>query len=194
MSRSPVFQKKDATLPLTANLFMIGFVHTAARPTPGSTITGSKCFETHRCAASTWFFASRKRAMIARIAVEWQHFFGHLKKSVQKSVAIPIFNPIPRPFPIMRKCAALEDMLPPRRWEITQLVLPVKGNPPINGGADAPLTDSFRLFWTICGVGGYITRAIFERKWFWTICPEVRKKIAPVIQLGVIHTQLSIAF
>ena len=35
---------------------------------------------------------------------------------------------------------------PSRRWKIEQPGPPVKGKPPINGGADAPLTDSSRLF------------------------------------------------
>ena len=55
-------------LPLTANPFMIGFVLTVARPTLGSTITGSKCFGTHRCAESTCFCGLRRHGMIARIA------------------------------------------------------------------------------------------------------------------------------
>jgi len=46
----------------------------------------------------------------------------------------------------MGKGAALEDMPPPRRREIEQPGPPVKGTPPINGGADALLTDSSRLF------------------------------------------------
>ena len=61
-----------------------------------------------------------------------------------------MFNPIPRPFPVMGKDAALEDIPPPRRREIEQPVPPVKGKPPqkrrINGGVYAPLTDSSRLF------------------------------------------------
>ena len=57
-----------------------------------------------------------------------------------------MFNPIPRPFPIMGKGAALEDIPPPRRREIEHPGPPVKGKPPINGGVYAPLTDSSRLF------------------------------------------------
>jgi len=46
----------------------------------------------------------------------------------------------------MGKGTALEDIPPPHRREIEQPGPPVKGKPPINGGADAPLTDSSRLF------------------------------------------------
>ena len=49
-----------------------------------------------------------------------------------------VFNPIPRPFPVMGKGAALEDIPPPRRWKIAQPGPPVKGNPPIYGGAMHP--------------------------------------------------------
>lgn len=42
----------------------------------------------------------------------------------------------------MEKGAAQEDIPPPRRREIEQPGPPVKGKPPINGGVDAPLTDS----------------------------------------------------
>ena len=49
-----------------------------------------------------------------------------------------MFNPIPRPFPIMGKGAALEDIPPPRRRKIAQPGPPVKGNPPIYGGAMHP--------------------------------------------------------
>jgi len=46
----------------------------------------------------------------------------------------------------MGKGAALEDMPSPCRRKIEQPEPSVKGRPPINGGADAPLTDSSRLF------------------------------------------------
>jgi len=46
----------------------------------------------------------------------------------------------------MENGAALEDIPPSHRRGIEQPVPPVKGKPPINGGADAPLTDSSRLF------------------------------------------------
>ena len=49
----------------------------------------------------------------------------------------------------------------------------------------APLTDSSRLFWTICGDGGYTTRAMFGGKLFGTIGPEVEKgKAPPLVLLG----------
>lgn len=76
----------------------------------------------------------------------------------------------------MGKGAALEDIPPPRRWEIEQPGPPVKDKPPIDGGADAPLTDSSRLFWTICGDGGCTTRAMLEGKGLGQFVPKLRNE------------------
>ena len=62
----------------------------------------------------------------------------------------------------MGKGAALEDMPPPHRREIEQPGPPVKGKPPINGGADAPLTASSRLRRELGGDGGYTSRASMQ--------------------------------
>ena len=92
-----------------------------------------------------------------------------------------MFNPIPHPFPRLGKGAALEDIPPSHRWKIEQPGPPVKGTPPINGGADAPLKDSSRLFWTICGDGGYTTQSHVWGNEFGTFCPEVEKEIVPPV-------------
>lgn len=62
-------------------------------------------------------------------------FFHHVfigtvcKVHNQSSVCIQP-NPPPRPFPVMGKGAALEDIPPPRRQEIEQPGPSVKGKPP----------------------------------------------------------------
>ena len=62
------------------------------------------------------------------------------------------FDPIPRPFPIQGKGAALEDISPVAPWEVAQPGQPVKGAEHRRAAAALPLTGS-----PGCAMGGAAT-------------------------------------
>lgn len=95
---------------------------------------------------SDWLFDYRYRLLFYILIIG--DFFHHTIIGTISKVHIqtPCVQPNPPLFPDLGKEGCSGGYALSRRQKIEQPVQSVKGKPPQSGGADAPLTDSPRLF------------------------------------------------